>query len=370
MAAGGAKFAKVADSFAAAAVDPSRWKEALEAAAQTTGSRGAIMVPVRGRQPGIVLTDSMEPTGDAYVREGWVHRDERYRSMPAFSRRGVSTEFDYISADEIARHPYYQEFLARFGLRWFAGIKVGSGEDVWCLSLQRSIVQGPFAPAEVEELALLAKHLEGVGELARAFGFARAEGALQAFEISGSAVAMLDRCGEVFRINSTAERLLGQDLQIVRRRLVSFDRDATATFDRALHTLIWSADSLAMRSPVVLPRKRGRPILAYLSRPAGIIADGFGLCQAVVVLIDLEARPTAVQSDLIEAFRLTPAEARLAMQVATGDSIELIAERLGIAYETARNVLKRIFQKTETHRQTQLIALLGRLAREHKDNKS
>lgn len=357
------KFAKIAESFAEAAADPSRWNEAMEVAARATGSFGALMLPVKGRLPDMPLTASMRPTLEAYLREGWIHRDERYRSVPAFSRRGVSTEFDFINTDEIARHPYYQEFLARFGLRWFGGVKVGVGEDVWCLSLQRSVVQGPFAPSEIEELATLSRHLAGAAELARAFAFARSDAAMEAFAISGSAVVMFDRCGEAFRANAAAERLLGDDLQIVRGRLASFDRNATAALDRALHALIWAPESLALQQPVIFPRKQGRPILIYLSRPATMVRDGFGLCQAIGVLVDLQVRPTVVQGDLIRAFKLTPAEARLAIQLARGDSIDTVADRLGITYETARNVLKRVFQKTDTNRQAELLALVARFDR-------
>jgi DNA-binding CsgD family transcriptional regulator len=166
------------------------------------------------------------------------------------------------------------------------------------------------------------------------------------------------------------EQLLGNDLQIVNRRVISFDRSATASLDRALHELIWSTGSLALHPPVVLPRNRGRPILAYLSRSPGSIREGFGLCQAIMVLVDLEARPAAAPRDLIEAFRLTPAEARLAARLAAGEPIEMMAEKLGIAYETARNVLKSIFHKTETRRQGELIALLARLSRRPKDLES
>jgi DNA-binding CsgD family transcriptional regulator len=370
MTSGIGKFCKVADAFASAAVDPSRWNEAMEITAQASDSFGALLVPIRGRQPEFPITDSLRPAAEIYIRDGWIHRDFRYSGVPIMVRRGVATDFDITTAGEIARHPYYQEFQAPFGLRWFAGVKVGSGDEMWALSIQRSISQGPFSPAEVEELAALSRHLAGTAELARAFGSARVDAAMQAFEMSGSAVVLLDRCGEVVRTNGTTERLLGNDLQIVNRRLVSFDRSATASLDGALHTLIWSPGSLALHPPVVLPRKGGRPILAYLSRSPASIREGFGLCQVITVLVDLESRPAAARRDLIEAFRLTPAEARLAVRLAAGEPIEMLAEKLGIAYETARNVLKSIFHKTETRRQGELIALLARLSRRPKETDS
>jgi DNA-binding CsgD family transcriptional regulator len=114
--------------------------------------------------------------------------------------------------------------------------------------------------------------------------------------------------------------------------------------------------------PVVLPRREGRPLLAYPSRPRGIAADALAPCQALVVLVDLAARVGMVESDLVRTFRLTRAEARLASRLTGGASLESIADTLGISYETARNLLKRIMSKTDTHRQGELVALLVRFA--------
>lgn len=61
-------------------------------------------------------------------------------------------------------------------------------------------------------------------------------------------------------------------------------------------------------------------------------------------------------------FGLTAAEAGLASHVSSGRKLESIAHELGISYETARNHLKAIFAKTQTHRQSELAAVLARLA--------
>jgi DNA-binding CsgD family transcriptional regulator len=88
-----------------------------------------------------------------------------------------------------------------------------------------------------------------------------------------------------------------------------------------------------------------------------------------MVLVDLEAHPAAAPRDLIiEAFGLAPAEARLAARLAAGNPIEIMAEKLGITYETAHNVMKSIsFSQIETRRQGELIALLAQLSRRPRD---
>jgi DNA-binding CsgD family transcriptional regulator len=64
---------------------------------------------------------------------------------------------------------------------------------------------------------------------------------------------------------------------------------------------------------------------------------------------------------LRSAFRLTETEARLASQLAFGNSLEGAADQFGIAKETARSHLKSIFAKTGVHRQAELVAVLAKL---------
>jgi DNA-binding CsgD family transcriptional regulator len=54
-------------------------------------------------------------------------------------------------------------------------------------------------------------------------------------------------------------------------------------------------------------------------------------------------------------FGLTPAEARLALRLVAGETLRSAAVKLNITYETARTSLKKIFKKTETCRQAELI---------------
>ena len=61
---------------------------------------------------------------------------------------------------------------------------------------------------------------------------------------------------------------------------------------------------------------------------------------------------------LKEKFDLTPAEARLVLRLMEGGSLRPSAAALGIAYETARTVLKSVFQKTGMCRQAELVIVI------------
>jgi DNA-binding CsgD family transcriptional regulator len=352
---------RIESAFVEAAIDSSRWNAAMETVAAVTGARGAAMFPIYGRLPVMPHTKSMDEGFEAYIRDGWIERDERYRALPAAMRKRAATEFDFITPDEIKRHPYYQEFLAPQGYRWFACVMVGAEENLWSLSPQRTIEQGPFPPDDVNEFARLSVRLSGVAALARALGFAVVSGALQAFELSGSAVVQLNAAACVIRLNEQAEKLVGNGIRVIKSRLVAEQRDATEALDRALHKLIWAGSEASLMAPVPLPRNGRKPLLAY---PLGLkcIADNpFADCRALLVLVDPEQRQAPPEATLRSAFGLTPAEARLASRLANGAAVETVSDALGITKTTARNQLKAVFAKTGVHRQAELVAMLATL---------
>jgi len=59
-------------------------------------------------------------------------------------------------------------------------------------------------------------------------------------------------------------------------------------------------------------------------------------------------------------FSLTPAESRLASELARGNTISAAAAASGITLNTARDRLKSIFAKTRTRRQAELVSLISR----------
>lgn len=350
-------------AFIDAALDSSRWNAAMETVAKVTRSHGAALFPVRSRLPLMPHSESCSEGFEVYLRDRWIEHDERLRAVPAGLRKGVASEFDFTTPEEMKRSPYYQEFLAPLGFRWGAMGFIAAADDLWCLTLQHSIAQGPFQQKELDQFGELSPRLSTAVSLARAIGLSAARGATEAFEFSGIAVAQLDRTGRVIRLNKQAEKLLGSGLRVVNKRLVADRRDATDALDRALHTLLWNSSGSALTPPIVLPRADRRPIVACPLSLLSVAENPFADCRMLVVLIDLEQKDKPPAAILRSVFKLTPAEARLAARLATGEAIEQTADGLGIAKMTARNQLKAIFQKIEVHRQSELVALLARLAR-------
>jgi len=354
-------FAAIEGSLVEAAVDPTRWDETMERVAKATRSAGALLFDVHGHLPLLPRTRSMARAFEAYVDGGWIERDERFRLVPFLNARGVATDEDLLTSNAVARHPYFQEFLAPCGLRWCALVKIAAGDTFWSLSLQRSMEQGPFSREELEDLMVLSQRSGSVAALATTLGLARAEAALDAFNASSTAAVMIGKDGTVLRMNAAAELLQTRGLVVTGRHLGSVDKDATNALSAALQTLLRSRSLVATMPPVSLPRARGRPLVAYPLRLASVTYNSLAPCQAVVVVIDPDAKRRPPEIHLQMSFALTPAEARLATMLATGETLEAAADKCRISYQTARNQLKAVFAKTGTHRQAELVSLLARL---------
>jgi DNA-binding CsgD family transcriptional regulator len=82
---------------------------------------------------------------------------------------------------------------------------------------------------------------------------------------------------------------------------------------------------------------------------------------ALVLVSDPDEAPMVPREVLIQLFGLTPAEARLALALGAGESLEDAAETFGVGLTTVRTQLRQVFAKTDTNRQADLVRLLARL---------
>jgi DNA-binding CsgD family transcriptional regulator len=76
---------------------------------------------------------------------------------------------------------------------------------------------------------------------------------------------------------------------------------------------------------------------------------------ALLILRD-QAAPDRVEA--LREFKLTPAEAALTLAIAKGLSLREYAEGRDLSIQTVRTQLKAVFAKTDTNRQSQLVALV------------
>jgi DNA-binding CsgD family transcriptional regulator len=166
--------------------------------------------------------------------------------------------------------------------------------------------------------------------------------------------------GQLRLANRTANAILEKKdgIAIARTGIVA-DR---ASDTRLLHKLFEDAITSPERgepenSPLTLQRKKARHALIVR------VVPGPGLdCwphtdsrTALMKIYDQDLGLVVNERALSALYGLTKGEAVLAARLAQGKSIEEAAAELFISAHTARTHLKRIFMKTDTHRQTELV---------------
>jgi DNA-binding CsgD family transcriptional regulator len=170
----------------------------------------------------------------------------------------------------------------------------------------------------------------------------------------------LDRlCSRHKRIGCT---LFGDDIRVDDGRLALRDRAATVTVAGLLDQVRASPETADLGAAPIIVRRGGRPYLLIRVLPIRVAASGAFLGAFVLlILTDLRTKSGLDPVIIGRAFGLTRAEARLATLVAGGMAPDAAARTLGISRGTTRAQLKAVFAKTETHRQSELLALLSRL---------
>lgn len=344
-------------------VDPAGWRDLLDDVAAATGAMGAVLIPsikAEGAQTSASLEDCLE----AYIREGWAegNRDTRQHATYLQKQGKVSLDRDLITGDN-HQAPFFTEFLPRFDGKWWAGVGFWSGPGFWTLTLHRSPRQEPFEEEERATLQQFSRRLNEVGALAYLAGRASMSTAVDLFDQAGTAVLAIDGAGRLIHANSAAERLLQASLRSISGQLLFVDQDAAKKFDQIVDRLRHTTEGKALcQEPIIVRRQNAAPLVVKILPVDGEANSPLLSARALLLLKEIDRPAMPDWKILSQAMGFTPAEARLAAQLATGQSLESSALALGITKETARSRLKSIFQKSDTHRQSELVALLTSLA--------
>lgn len=159
-------------------------------------------------------------------------------------------------------------------------------------------------------------------------------------------------CGGLYRISGDC-------------RLQLCDPKADAALHAVLDAICVRDEPTDLRFP--LRNQDGAPAgtISVFPLPSGFadeLAWLFGSSRrALVVLRSLQPAVGDMHRLLPQLFGLTAAETRVAARLFAGESPKEIAESLHLTTGTVREYLKRLFGKTGTHRQAELVALIARL---------
>jgi DNA-binding CsgD family transcriptional regulator len=372
-----AQMEAIAETIYDAAIEPARWGDVigLLKPAFSTGAVGFYFLDFcqRALRP-------VEITGidDFYLRsfrEAFYTKDNPCTRSGPLHRPGIIRTDERLAAyfgdpHILRRSQYYNEWMRPQDLAHTMGTTLlAEGDTILNLSLLRAERAGAFGAREATDFAWTCRHLQRAMRIALRLDSITTRRSLtdEALDLLGHGVAFLRLDGRLVHCNRLAEVTLcaGDALTVRDGRLAAVDAGAQRELLSMLHGAALGAGVSRASHSITVPRRSGaRPLLLSAIRLSSV---GTGLAipgPTILVTISDGARAQATDLALLRGmFDLTPAEARLARNLAAGRSLRQAADDAGIAYETARWHLKILFQKTGTRRQAELVGkLIGSIA--------
>lgn len=350
------------DCVVAAALTGEDWHGPLARLADASGARDAVLMRnSENRMMSAVVTDSAAESVAAFAA-GQTPPNSRYVRVRIGPQHGFRVDHDDYSDGELARDPFYQEFLRPVGIFWHANAVLSTSRDEHVeLSFKRRTEDGPYSRSDAETLNQILPDLRAASRITQRLLDAETRGVVQTLKNRGLLTVELDRWGRVLASHEEPghPRL---PVDIINRHLVAVDRSCQATLDRAI-SIALNAENGEVALSALHGLDERRYILQVHPLP-GRARELFLAASAIAVLIERD-RPAGYSRmaahSIAPLFGLTEREAEVACLRAEGLEFALIAKVLGISPDTARTYLKFAYDKIGVSRQAELSALLTRL---------
>jgi DNA-binding CsgD family transcriptional regulator/PAS domain-containing protein len=361
------------------AVDPPLWPAALESACALIG----------GTLGYIVQFDTQRRSLD--IPQRWGGDDDVIRKyqelVPHMPFWEVMTQYQIgeiahtsdllrrsgLSEEEMLNSTFFREWAQPYALRdVVAGIVVNAGERLGSINMHTPLTRDVVGPRDIAVMELLLPHARRaitIGNLLDMKSLANA-----AFEATlntlNTAIVLVDANSRIQQVNLAAEKMLSAGGPIVSSRgeLTTHQPDATAALRNAI-TRAASDESELGYGGIGVPIKGVRPDSAILPSIAhvlplksGKLRPGLSLGAVAAVFISpaSEANTAPVEA-LAALYDLTPTEARVMIEIASGKNRVAASQALGIADSTVKTHLSRVFEKTRTSDQAELAKMIASL---------
>ena len=360
-----AQFDELVGAIYDCALDPAGWSTFLARLSQHLGGEGASLFAqdLCSAQVGFLVQHGFDPAFEASYMQHYAATNTWQPLMAGLAPGSLGTDEQVSSLAELRRTEWYADWLRPQGLAHaVGGVVLNDSRGSMQLTVLRPERHGHFRTEEQTLLRRLLPHLQrAMGVHRRLSEATAAQDALHTgYEGLGLCVLVLDADALIIHANRHAEeRLRAADGLVARQgRLIAVEPRATAQLQQAVRHACGYAGPMA-GAVLHLPRQAAPPLSVLVNPLAPGRISGSGLPAALVLAQARGAAPPVNQEALAQRYQLTKAEARLLAALLEGADLAGYAARHGIAVDTVRTHMKRIFTKTGHSRQTELVRSLA-----------
>lgn len=353
-----------------AALDPALWPRVLEGSASFVG----------GTASGLFIKDSVHKTHNNVITWGYdpdytrVYLEKYVRLDPFTTGQFFFDIEEPISLADIVPHEEFRK--SRFYDEWVRpqhwidalGITVEKSLTSYAaFSIIRHETNGVVDGEAKQRAKLIAPHIRRAVLIGKTVDLHKVEAAALADTLDGLADAMflVDADGRIAHANASGHKTLavGRVVRAIGGKLVVSDAEA----DRALHDVFVMADTgdlaVGVKGVAVpfLAHDEERyvvhvlPLTSGARRTAGIAYSAVAAVFVRKAALDL---PHPLET-IARTFKLTSAEMRVLMMIVEIGGVPEVAPVLGVSETTVKTHLQRVFEKTGTKRQADLVKLVA-----------
>lgn len=369
----GVNLNEVIDRIHGAALDPGAWSGVVGDLARLTGGHTGIIYDFEhaSGRPNVMGTLGIDPAmAHAYEQHFWQLDPWHRHALTARAGEATLTH-ELIRDADFQKMEFYQDHLRLHGIFYALGVTVDRDtEHTVVFGVQRGKNRGPFSQEAADMVEIIAPHLRQAHRMQRLLREAKQACATleDTLHQVSSPVIVVDGGGRLHFANRAAEAMLarGDGLRLKNGVVSPVSREQGKPFAEALATLATAFEQgapatrdLALQRPAL-----DRPMILHFA-----LLPRNGAAARIAIHVDPPSTGADGIARLSRALALTGAEARLLGELVAGGSLAGIAEKHAVSINTLRVQLHRLFQKTGTHRQSELVrfALLnGRPDSEHR----
>jgi DNA-binding CsgD family transcriptional regulator len=353
-----------------AVVDQALWTGALEKAAQFVGAQAAILL---WQNPVSISVELIHAFGiephyvDLYV-ERYAKLDPTTTPMFLLETDDVASPTDFLLHGELANSFFYKEWLEPQGFVDLLQTSLGnSPTDFVRLWFLRRSESGMVDKSMRERLRLIAPHMRRAVVVSQLVDRAAAEAATFGNALDGidAGLFFVDASGRIVHANTSGHDMLAQGVlaRASGGKLASNDVNAVQAFDEIFGIADSSDADVGPRGgAVALTASDGDHYVAHvLPLTAGVRRQvGAGFEAIAAVFVKKAALDMPSPQDIIAKFyKLTPTELRVLFAIVQVGGVPEVAESMGISPSTVKTHLRRLFVKTGTDRQADLVKLVA-----------
>lgn len=319
------------------------------------GWKGGSVVPLISVSTG--LAESVGPDYAAYFA---ALDPRRQLALEQQSPGEILACHEHFDKSYVSRSEFYQDYLLPTGVQYMLGTSLINDPDALVqIAFQRYVGHAHFEARELGLARRLFPHMQRALQLMLRFQLQQDHATFSQAGLDAGAPGMLalSANGEVLHANASAERLLrsGRWLGLANGRLYATDANRDAELQAALRRVAVKGAAANLN----LGGGNGHCCLTLTRLPmVSRLNIASRRVEILCLVTETTSRRVATTQQLIDLFRLSPAEARLTRALAKGDSLDDYAGHQGLKRSTAKTQLQSTLAKMGLENQKDLIRLV------------